>query len=639
MNGSEKTLTNEAVITISDFTYTREDFDKPDPYEYLCSIKDPFQQSVEERKLTEYAKSVEFKGFKTALRAYRESLRNASKSLIVPDEGITQFDDQLMELNTGEWTADDYGVRRAGGFGTEDIACPHPIMPIGRLKNIDTGELRVRLAFRRGTQNRKTWTEMTVDFDTISNAKNIVSLSRIGISVTSGKRAQLLVDFLTDIMDQNYDTIPEIKSVSRLGWNEEGFSPYVSGIVFDGNENFRSIYSTVKPHGSFETWREEARACRKYSITARLVLAASFASVLVGPLGCLPFFVHLWGMDSGTGKTVAQMLAASVWANPAVGGPFFPTFKATSVGFEVLAGFLSSLPIIIDELQLAKDYRGKVNFNVYELASGSGKLRSNKTLGLAATPTWANCFITSGETPLVSEGDGAGAVNRVIEIECKAESKAIKDGHSTAAALKANYGHAGKIFVEKLSKGENVKKAHELYELYYEDCLKNNTTEKQAMAAALILAGDCMASQWIFEEKEVLTVEAIAEFLKSKEAVSAADRGYNFMCDWVAQNASRFKSSMGDGERYGEIGDGADDGWVFIIRSTAWNKACFDAGISPPALLSHLKSRGLLQTRGKGFTKTKRIGGIPSDCVVMKLREDSDAWASGEADEQLELKR
>ena len=103
-------------------------------------------------------------------------------------------------------------------------------------------------------------------------------------------------------------------------------------------------------------------------------------------------------MASGTGKTVCQMLAASVWAEPTVGGDYFKTFKTTSVGSEMMAGFLNSLPFVIDELQLAKDERGRVRFNVYELASGSGKTRSTKSLGLAQTATWANCFITSGDS-------------------------------------------------------------------------------------------------------------------------------------------------------------------------------------------------------------------------------------------------
>lgn len=47
-------------------------------------------------------------------------------------------------------------------------------------------------------------------------------------------------------------------------------------------------------------------------------MAASFASVLLEPLGCLSFVFHLWG-GSGTGKTVGMMVAASVWGNPAEG--------------------------------------------------------------------------------------------------------------------------------------------------------------------------------------------------------------------------------------------------------------------------------------------------------------------------------
>src|SRR5699024_6386221 len=107
-----------------------------------------------------------------------------------------------------------------------------------------------------------------------------------------------------DVLDLNQDIIPEVKSVSRMGWNEEGFSPYVSGIVFDSADTFRGAYNAITQVGSYDEWKAEALDARSYSLTARIVLAASFASVLVEPLGCLPFFVHLWGMDSGTGKTV-----------------------------------------------------------------------------------------------------------------------------------------------------------------------------------------------------------------------------------------------------------------------------------------------------------------------------------------------
>lgn len=564
---------------------------------------------------------------KKKYEAYKTSRKKALDSTGI-SESVIDFDEQQLELRTGGWTANSRGVYRIGKEGIE-YACPHPIYITKRLRNIDSGEVKVELAFSRA-HARKTWTTLTVGYDIIANAKNIVNLANIGISVTSGKRAQALVDYLADIMDLNYDSIPECKSVSRLGWNEEGFSPYVDGVIFDGADSFGRIFKTIKPYGTFEAWLTEAVACRAYSVTARLVLAASFASVLIGPLNCQPFFVHLWGMDSGTGKTVAQMLAASVWANPAVGGEYFKTFRSTSVGLEVIAGFLNSLPVVIDELQLAKDARGKINFNVYELASGSGKLRSNKTLGLASSPTWANVFITSGETPLVSDNDGAGAVNRVIEIECKAASAVIQDGHHTSGLLKLNYGHAGKLFIEKLNKPGNMDEAKKLYNIYYEDCLANNTTEKQAHAAALLLTGDFLATEIIFKDKNYLMVDAIAEFLKSREDVSAADRGYHYMCDWVASNANKFGKRVqmtgGPMDVFTETGDVYGliaENRAYIIRSV-FNQACQSEGVSSKALLSHLKSRGLIETRGKMNTVGRRINKVLTECVSMKLPQGFD---------------
>lgn len=76
----------------------------------------------------------------------------------------------------------------------------------------------------------------------ISKAADIVALSDCGISVTSGERAQALVDFLRDAIGKNQDIIPEVKAVSRMGWNEEGFSPYVGGVAFDSADSFCPIY-------------------------------------------------------------------------------------------------------------------------------------------------------------------------------------------------------------------------------------------------------------------------------------------------------------------------------------------------------------------------------------------------------------
>ena len=604
--------------------YSYQDFDAGKVFEDLAAIADPFRQAMAERRAAARAGEVKFRNFTKLFRLYKR--QHMQKSMpVIEQGGLTDFGLQDLELDIGDWHADDLaGVWRYGLNGSYQIfACAHPIYPVKRLRSIDTGMIKYQLAYRRTERTQGAWNYIDIEAQDMSNPSKIVDkLSPYGVSVTGGDRAKALVDYLRDVTDINYDRIPEVQSVSRMGWNEQGFSPYVGGVEFDGAAAFSATCKAITEYGSYDKWKAEAMDARTYSTTARIVLAASFAAPLVEKLGVLPFFVHLWSAASGTGKTVGQMLGASVWGNPSPGGAFFPTFRSTSVGLEMMAGFLHSIPMFIDELQLAKDSHGNVRFNVYELASGAGKLRSNKSLGLNYTPTWAMCFITSGETPIVSETDGEGALNRVFEIECYANSKVINDGHKTANMLKSNYGWAGKDFVLNLQKDGAVDHAKELYEQFYVECTANDTTEKQAMAAACILTADALATEWIFQDGNALTVNDIGEFMKSRERVSIMERGYDVICDWVAINASKLHGIRDDdkGECYGLV----DGNTAFIIRSV-FSRVCAENGLSEKGLLSHLRSKGLIDVRGKRFTKLKRLGSDRvAECIWLKLPKQSE---------------
>lgn len=591
------------------FQYTKEDFLTPAPYEDILAIQNPFEREVATNRLSEYAKAIGItpSGFKKMMKTYIESKTQSDRMVYM--ERVTEFTGQKLELDAGEWQADDYGVSRRGKFG-EEIACPHPILPVGRLVNIDTGEEKLRLAFCKGD---KRWREVISDKKTLASNTAILSLANMGVAVTS-ENSRALVRYISDLENLNYDLIPESKSISRLGYIEnEGFSPYVEGLIFDGDMNFRHIFESIRHAGKREKWLELARSIRQGDVMARIVLAASFASVLVDPCGSLPFFVHLWGADSGTGKTVALMLAASVWGNPEM-GRYIQTFNSTLVGREKLAAFLNHLPLIVDELQLARDSRGKLQFDVYALAEGVGRTRGNKNGGVDKTPTWRNCILTSGETPITGAGSGAGAVNRVIEIECSASHKIIEDGHTTAGVLRKNYGFAGREFVERLYSEENVDRAQELYKKHYKALSENDTTEKQAMAAAVILTADELATEWIFGDGRAITEQEISQFLASRAAVSSGRRGYEYFCDWAAQNGNKFREDTEIGDMYGIVSGNQ----VCIIRKV-FNQAAEEAGFSPAALLSYLKSENLIETRGRAMTCSRRVGGMRTECVCLRV--------------------
>ena len=607
------------------YEYTLEDFrDTEAPYAQLYRyFSMPFLMAQEELKMAENAKRVGMKNFRTIWRKYLE-MQDATRKkdlAIVPNQ--TEFDDQVMELSCGIWESTDWGVWRQDRFGAREYACHHAIMPVERLVNIDTSEVKLRLAYKRPGKDKK-WQFLIVDKMTVSAAKDIVRLSASGIDVNS-KSAPVLVEYLSEVENHNYDLIPESKSIGRLGYIPgEGFSPYVDGLVFDGDASFKNLYGCVKAKGLIGNWLDTATECRKMSVTARIMLAASFASPILSIVGSLPFFVHLWGVDSGTGKTVALMLAASVWGDPALGS-YVQTFNATQVGQERTAAFLNHLPFCIDELQLTKDSRGKSNFDVYLLAQGVGRARGRRNGGIDSAPTWSCCFLTTGESPIVSGSAGAGAVNRVIDIECTAGSAVITEGQRIANSLKQNYGFAGQTFVDKIySSDEWLDTIRDLYQDFYKDLCSGDSTEKQAMAAAAILTADTVATQLFFKDGMELTVKDIRDFLASKEAVSAGHRAYDWLCDWVAANVNHFNTdqSAAQGETYGVL----EGDMAYIIRGV-FDRVVQEAGFSNSATLSYLRNNRLIEVRpgkGKGYTKTKRIGGTTPQCVWLRLDGAAD---------------
>ena len=599
---------------VPNWRYTEDDFLYTTlPYEELREYADnPFVHQRMIEVMARYAAGVGFKQLKKFYKAYLTGLKQSSSGGTVYVGGNpTCFDGQPMELNAGDWEADDGGIRRNFG-GVDCVACPHPVMPVERLVNIDTGEEKLRLAFRKGA----VWRRCIVEKRTLASANKVTELAGIGIAVNS-ETARNFVRYIGDLENLNYDIIPERKSIGRFGYIAgEGFSPYVDGLIFDGDANFAAMFQTVHERGSFEKWRQMAAEVRAMSVTAKIVLAASFSSPLLQPLGCMPFFVHLWGVDSGTGKTVALMVAASVWGDPAVGS-YVKTFDGTAVGMEKTAAFLNNLPLCLDELQLAKDAKGKTNFDVYRLAQGVGRTRGNRSGGVDKTPTWQNCILTTGESPLTGQASGAGAVNRVIDIECKADRVVIRDGMRVSGAVKRNFGHAGKAFVEKLyAAGDDVpQEITERYQELFRALSAQDTTEKQAMAAAAVVLADELACRWIFNGTEQpITVEQISEFLASKAAVSAGERAYKYLCDWVTQNSNKL---IGKSETMDVLG-ALEEYRAYIIRSV-FERVLQDAGYSVGATVSWLKQKCLIETRGRNNTKARRINGVPTECFCLIL--------------------
>lgn len=187
-------------MTIS--PYTKDDFLKgTKPFEDVYAHKaDPFVHDRALEQMTIWAKSVGVNGFKKLYKAYIDSLRIKNKEIMVPN--VTQFDGQEMELDSGRWVADEFGIRTDGPYGSDIEACNHPIMPVLRLVNIDTGAEKLQIAYRKGKQWRKVIAEKGV----LASANKILELANVGVAVTS-ESAKHLVQYFYDLESLNYDTV------------------------------------------------------------------------------------------------------------------------------------------------------------------------------------------------------------------------------------------------------------------------------------------------------------------------------------------------------------------------------------------------------------------------------------------------
>lgn len=575
--------------------FTAEDFKGSDaPYEWLCQFLDnkfALQQMVQRMK--DYAGGIGVRTFMSFWNAY---LENRRKEQGVKADNGTEFDDQPIELFSGEYVCNDYGVSVIDRFGYEQIICRHPIMPVRRLVNIDTGEERLEIAYRKG----KIWRNIVSEKSTIASSTQILQLASYGVLVNS-ETAKSLSSYLLDMEELNYDVIPEQRSVGRLGWVlSNGFSPYVDGLEFDGEANFRHIFGSVRQQGDRDVWVETMKKMRAEKTAGRLFLAASFASVLLQPCGLLPFFLHAWG-ETESGKTVGLMIAASVWANPKM-GEYITTFNSTAVGQEMTASFLNSLPMCMDELQIQSS-QGTKDFDkiIYQLTEGVGRTRGAKAGGLQRQGSWKNCIITNGEHPISNANSGGGAVNRIIEFECV--DKVFSDLPWICSVITENYGWAGKEFVAFLQQEGMLDVVKTLQMDYYNKLLKSDSTDKQAASASAILAADTLATEIFFQDGNELTIADLEQIMTKKSEVDVNLRTLDYIYELAARNPLRFHPDD-DGTWRGEVWGKEDEDFIYIIKSV-FDAQMKDAGFHPTSFLAWAKRRGIIIC-DKGPRRTKK---------------------------------
>lgn len=616
MSSAEELLSDDTFMQIA------EEQAEADKEKLFCAVLD----KAKELKCLQNAKNM--------VAAWKRDIKRSTKSAIIEktqayDCGMTKFGYGDCEFECGPFQADDNGVIYVTPFG-DHLVCYHPILVKKVLKNAETDKEKVRLAYRKGSGD---WKEITVDRSTIASANKIVALADSGLSVDT-ETAKYLVKYLSYIENHNLHLVDYGKSTSKFGWIDLQFTPYDDFIEFDAKNVFPDLYRAVYEHrGEYKEWIDFVKDIRKGKRDEpRLYIAGAFASILLRKLNALPFVLNLWG-ETGKGKTVALMLACSVFADPCE-NRYITDPSSTTAAIEVRENLLNNLPLMIDDLSKIKDTfkkdEGFTDF-IYMLCGGKGKDRSNVNLGLNRTTTWQNVCLTNIERPLATETMRGGAINRILDFEME-EGSIFDNGNEVVRFVSKHYGHAGEHFV-RIIQCMNETELKSMYDGYVDkirEIAKKKGVEKeekQIIPLAIMLTADKIATDEIFEDGIYLDIDKCVDALKDKGEVSENKRALYFIQSAVAVNSSKFI----------KVEEGAEDStedvyrneywgifkgeWT-IINSNIFDKICEDGNFSRKGFLIWAKKHNFLETdkkeRGR-TTKVTKINGVPTRCVWLRL--------------------
>lgn len=541
---------------------------------------------------------------------------------------VTAFTDAPLVLRCGDWTADDSGVYRQqlqkDGTLHRQTACTHPILPLKRLIHQETGEEKLQLGFYRDAA----WHTITVPCTLCYDSKQIVQLARHGVLISS-ENARHLVAYLHETVSLNQtDTansqaLPWVHTTSQLGWHNGSFFPYSTAYQCDVAQEFQQLYQQYHTQGHWYEWFDlvEQLRCGPDNVILRMTMAASLSSVLLEPLGALPYVYHLWGR-SGFGKTLSLMLAQSIWGNPA-NGALVRTLNMTNNAMTRTAAFLQHLPFAADELQQIDQQWTDTNALIMQLTEGMDRSRAKAEGGIEALATWRNTFLFTGEQPITNQRSGDGARNRVLEVE--APHKLFTDGLAVANILRHNYGWAGPEFIAYVQLQPLPQLQQRFSQLQQELLTACNTSEKQAASMAALLLADELACGCIFSGQTPLTVAEVQPYLRGNEEIDSAQQAYQFCCDLIARSSNRFRRDQ-NGEIWGKV---ADDGSHVMINKSVLADQLEQHGYNYTATIHRWAELGLVEkTPQDKFTHSRTIHGAKASYIKFILPDNSFDIAS-----------
>jgi len=451
------------------------------------------------------------------------------------------------------------------------LVCRVPIWIGAILRKRDGEGQLLRVDFRPDPSNDK------VDYVVVPRSENADKnrmaklLMAAGVDMMPEDTAKAdIVRYFADILSFNKrgGGLPRRDACSQFGWNPkrtafllgkervgEGADYFWSA---NDQDNTRAKY--IHCRGYAKKWLKTAEILIRNTPVAGLVLAASMAAPLQHLVNSNSIAVALTGRG-GTGKSALLRLAASAWGWHGDDGRqpegLVGSGGATAIELEGQFIVMRDLPRICDELRTqGMDIKGRelLQKTLQGMADGSSRRRAKRD---GSSQTVKN---TRGPLILATELDArdfliaGGAVRRFLPMPAPYVDNPKKKLGVHADSLMANYGHAGRAFVEALVattpkqregfKARMAKNWDFLGDGNDEDVSENETSWGQQIALALTaidvaceLCPDIMPDHELWSNAVLACWNKLGEVAKSKDVAESADvaaRAYALVLEWLA---------------------------------------------------------------------------------------------------------
>ena len=422
----------------------------------------------------------------------------------------------------------------------------------------------------------------------------------------------------------------------QVGWCDGSFAlpdsvigPRASGVIFQSGERGHDEHTRA---GTLAGWQAEIAARAVGNPLLLLALSASFAGPLLARCNVEGGGIHFVG-DSSTGKTTVIEAACVTW-----GGPNYRrSWRATANGMEGAAALFNDCLLALDEISEC-DPR-EVGAIVYALGNGRGKQRASRTGSARGVTRWRCFILSSGERTIATamqEGGyraKAGQSIRLLDIPAARAFGAWDDLHGAASgaafadaikrAAVAHHGHAGRAFLERLTRDERdvcalLERIKALPE-FSADSGEGQDKRAAARFALVALAGELATEYGLTGWREGAAIHAAAEGFKAWQGLRG--RG-NDERRQILERVSGFidrhgdaRFSNADGSEESSIRDRAGwwrdttDGRVYLFTSEGMREAI--KGFDFTRALEALREAGALpapEADGKRSTPQRFAG-------------------------------